>query len=591
MITKELISVASIPVVGILAQWVSWRLRIPSILLLLIVGILVGPILGFLDPDALVGNILQPFVSLSVAIILFEGGLSLKLEDIASTGRVVRNLISTGAIVTWVGVSVMSYFLLDLNIIISVLIGAILVVTGPTVVIPLLRHIRVERQLSSILRWEGIMIDPVGATLSVLVFEIVLSQGSQDVFGLLITLIFLTLICGIFFGSLGALTIMHIFKRHWVPEYLQESITLIFVIFVYTISHYIQTESGLLAVTVMGLVLANQKMVPIKHIITFKENLTILLLSVLFVVLAARVDINMLQNYLNLKTFLFVCSLIFIVRPLAVFMSSINSGISIKHKIFLSFMAPRGIVAAAIASLFAFRLSEVGIPQSDHMVSVTFIIIIVSVTFYGLLGRPIAKLLSVQQNNQGLLIAGAHSWARKIARILVANGVHVIMVDTNKENILSARALGLRGIHGSILSKQIAEEIALGNVGQLLALTPSDETNILAFVEYSGVFGKLNVYRLFSKDKTKDFSKYRQGFLLFGKGVTYSYISALLTAGAKITTKKITSSFNFTDYKKKYSKCVPLFAINQSGDIQFFCYEKKVRFLAGQTLISIVSKF
>ncbi|MBG91307.1 MAG: hypothetical protein CL521_05770 [Actinobacteria bacterium] len=589
MVGHDFLALTSIPVIGIASQWLSWRVRIPAIITLLISGILIGPVLGFLDPDHLLGNLISPIVSLMVAVILFEGGLSLKLSDIHGHAKILRNLISIGVMVSWVLTSLLGIYVLELDIQLSILLGAVLVVTGPTVIIPLLRHIRLQRTISSILRWEGIVIDPVGATLSVLVFEIILARGSQDALGLALVVIVTTLFAGLILGFLGSFVLISIIKRHWVPEFLQESVSLMLVFIVYTLSHMIQPESGLLAVTIMGIVLANQKIVTIKHIVIFKENLTVLLLSALFVILAARIEMQELLAILDIKSFFFMAGMILVVRPLSVWLSTMRSHLSYRDRFFLCLMAPRGIIAAAIASIFALRLTEVGFEEASRLVPITFLVIIATVSFYGLLGRTFASLLKLQPQQKGILIAGGHSWARQFAKILTSYGIYVIVVDTNKENTLIANQDGIKSIHGSILSKKVSEEVTLGNVGYLLAMTASDETNILSFIEYANIFGYSYVYRLFSKDKTKDLSRYQHGRILFGKGITHTYISTLMMAGSKMKAVLLTEEFDYQKYKKKYHKFIPLCVISEKNKIQFFSYPTKIEPGVNDVLVSIIS--
>ena len=590
MLDKSIISFSAIPVIGIASQWLAWQLRIPSILILLMTGFLAGPIFGVIHPDQLLGEALFPIISLSVAIILFEGGLGLKISDLKNTGKVVRNLITIGSFITWIMVTVTATLILGLNIKVSVLFGAILVVTGPTVIIPLLKQIRVKRQVSSILRWEGIMIDPVGATLAVLIFEILLAGGSQAAVGLALMVIISTLFLGALLGCVGAFTLMVIIKRHWVPDSLQEAVTLMTVVGMYTCADMIQKESGLLVVTVMGIVLANQKTVIIKHIVTFKEQLTVLLLSSLFVVLAARMELQELIQYLNWHTGLFLLVLVIIIRPLAVFFSTLGSNLKKKEKIFLSGIAPRGIVAAAVASLFALRLSDAGIFQANELVPLTFIVIVFTVIFYSVVGNILARVLDLKPQEKGLVMLGSHELARSMAKKLQEIGVPVLLVDNKKENILEARQEGLRAIHGSIFSQKIKEEIEMSSMGRLVALTSSDETNLLAVMEYTELLGRNNVFRLFTSDRKKDLvTQGNAGLFLFGKGITYTYLKSKQTAGAIIQSIKLTEKYSFETFKKNYPNAIPLYLINRRKKLVVISEENPLKASFGQTLVFIAT--
>lgn len=252
-----LVGLASIIVLGIVAQWLAWRLRLPSILLLLIFGFVAGPVTGFLDPDALLGNLLLPIVSLSVAVILFEGGLSLKIAEVRETGSVVRNLISAGVLFTWVISATAAHFILGLNWDLAMPLGAVLVVSGPTVILPLLRYVRPTGQVSSVLKWEGILIDPIGAMLAVLVFEAILVGEVEEATTLAVIGLLKTVLIGGAVGVLGAYVMISLLKRYWIPDFLQEVVSLTWVVSAFTASNLLRTESGLLAVTVMGVALAN----------------------------------------------------------------------------------------------------------------------------------------------------------------------------------------------------------------------------------------------------------------------------------------------------------------------------------------------
>ena len=241
-----LIGLAAIFVLGIGAQWLSWRLRIPTILALLLAGFVAGPVTGFIEPESLFGDLLFPVVSLSVAVILFEGGLSLKLSELAEIGKVLRNLIVIGASVAWIFTALMAYLLLDVPISIALLIGAVLVVTGPTVILPLLRQVRPAGQLGSILKWEAILIDPLGATLALLVFEgIKISETSEATREVAFAII-RTIIVGGGAGLVGALILTLLLRRYWIPDFLQNPVTIMFVVAIFAVSNTLQEESGLL---------------------------------------------------------------------------------------------------------------------------------------------------------------------------------------------------------------------------------------------------------------------------------------------------------------------------------------------------------
>lgn len=574
-----LIGLTSVIVLGVSAQWMAWRLNMPPILFLLVFGLLAGPVTGFLDPDGLLGKLLVPLVSVSVAIILFEGGLSLRLAELKEIGKVVRSLITTGVLLTWILTALAAHWVLALDWDISILLGAILVVTGPTVIGPMLRHVRPVGRVSNILKWEGITIDPVGALLAVLVFEGILAGGEiQLASAAIISAILKTVVLGSALGVLGAWILVFLMRRYLIPDILQEAVTLMTVIGVFALSNTLQAESGLFAVTLMGIVFANQKRVTVRHIVEFKENLRVLIISILFVLLAARLHQSDLQ-YLQSGSLLFLAILMFVIRPLVTMVATRGSELNWKERVFIGWMAPRGIVAAAVSAIFALRLLERGHPQAEYIVPVTFWVIISTVAIYSTTAGPLANLLGLARANpQGVLFIGAHSWAQKMAKMLMELGFQVVLVDSNAANAGRAKRNGLRAYHGNILSEHILDVIELDNVGRLLAMTPNDEANSLAGLHFIKIFGRSEIYQLppDKKDSSKDkeYSPHLRGRFVFGEGVSYPYLSSRFDSGATLKTVMLTKEFGFEDFKNRYKKQgIPLFMVNENKKLQVFTAE------------------
>ena len=588
-----LTGIAAIIVVGMLAQWIAWRIGLPSILLLLVFGFIAGPVSGLIDPDLIFGHTLFPLISISVAVILFEGGLNLSIDEYRQTGGVVRRLISVGALVTWCLVSIAASMILGLNIPMSVLLGAILVVSGPTVVGPLLANIRPRGSVASILNWEGMLIDPIGALLAVLVYEIIISGTTEGMTALALSGLVKTVFVGGSIGIVGAYAIVILLKRYWIPDLLRSPMTLMTVILAFTLSNLYQSESGLLSVTIMGITLANQKQVAIKHITDFVENLRVLLLSLLFIVLAARLDFSIL-GYMNTNTYFFLAFIILIVRPLAVFASTLFSGLNIREKVFLSFVYPRGIVAAAVASIFAIHLSEAGFTSAAGLLPITFITIVGTVIVYGLGSPIVARLLKLSEPNpQGVLIVGGNAWAIRMAKAIEEEGFSVILADTNRYNIYTARLKGIRTHHGSIVSEKITRKLNLSGIGKLLSLTPNDGVNSLASLHFAEIFGSSEVYQLCPKEAEnvprETVSKDLHGRFLFNEGVDYSYLTKRFTAGAIIKKTTLTEEYDYDTFRAQYgAAALPLFLITDTGLLTVFTKEESPVPKPGQTLLSLV---
>ena len=596
MTEQLLVGLAAVLVLGTLAQWLAWRLRLPSILLLLLAGFVAGPVTHVLNPDELLGDLLFPAVSLSVAIILFEGGTSLNLRELREVGQVVRRLVSVGVVVTWAIGTAAAYFLLNMPLELSLLLGAILVVSGPTVMMPLLRHVRPTKRVSSALKWEGILIDPVGATLAVLVFEVILAGEALETVPLaLVSGVIRTVIIGGVAGVLGAVLLYLPLRRYLIPDSLQTTVTLMMVVAAFVASNHFQPESGLLTVTVMGVILANQRAINIRGIVKFKENLVTVLLSSIFILLAARVQMSDISQ-LGLNSLLFLAVLIFIARPLTAFVSTIGSEMTWRERAFLGWLAPRGIVAAAVSAIFALELSHIGYAGAEALMPVTLLVIVGTVSIYGLSAAYVARWLKVSQPEpQGVLMVGAHPWAREIALALKDNGITVLLVDSNWGNIHAARMLGLSTYYGNVLSEDTMEDIPLDGIGRLMALTRNDEVNALADIQFRELFGSADVYQLAPEDtkqaRRQTISNELSGRILFGPRVTHSYLNKLLDDGMEIKSTPITQKFTFDEFKATYGEdAIPLFAVGPQRSLEIFTVDIRPQPLPGYTVISLVKE-
>lgn len=574
MSASLLVGITSILVFGIGAQWLAWRFKLPAILLLLISGILAGPVFGLLDPDALMGDLFTPFISLSVAIILFEGGLSLRFSELKDVGGVIGNLVTIGVIITWGITAVSAFYLFKFGWELSILIGAILIVTGPTVILPLLRQVRPSGQVGSILKWEGIVIDPIGAMLAVLVFEVILSAGLTSATSVAVMSIVKTVILGTLVGLAGGALIYLLLKRHLLPDYLQNPVALMVVVTVFTISNMFQHESGLWATTVMGIALANQKSAQIHHIIEFKENLRVLLLSALFILLAARVELSNLLANLNWEILAFLLILIFIARPLAVYISTLFSDVDWREKIFLSWMAPRGVVAASISSIFAISLAQNGYQQAEQLVPIVFIVIISTVIIYGIPASWVARKLGVAKPvPNGVLILGGHDWALNIAQAIHDEGLKVLVADSNWKHTYRAKNMGLETYHGNVLSEFALDEINLDGIGRMLSLTPNDEVNSLAALRFGEIFGRSHVFQLSpnmrGEAENKDVSGHLSGRILFDDRLNYEQLTKVFGSKENIRVEKISDEETASDFNEKIDKeFIPLFVITEDDEIR-----------------------
>lgn len=391
---ENVLVIAIIFFVSACCQLLAWWVRLPPILFLLFCGLLAGPVYGIVQPEQILGDLFQPFVSLSVAIILFEGSLNLRFQEIKGVHTVVGNLVSKGMVITWLITMVATRLIFNVEWGIAALFGAIAVVSGPTVVAPLLRTVRPTASVSNILKWESIIIDPIGASLAVLVFEFIVIGGGQEAMGHTMVIFLQLLVIG---GVIG-LAIGYLFglslRFKLIPEFLQNVCALGLLLTSFAGADILQPESGLVSVTVFGILLANMKGVDLTHILAFKETLTILLISLLFVLLASRVDLAAIAG-LGWKTVLICLIVQFVARPLCALVSTLGVTLKRTEKLFLVWIARRGIVAAAISSLFALKLENYGHEGAAILVPLTFTVILFTVILQSLTAVPVAKLLKV----------------------------------------------------------------------------------------------------------------------------------------------------------------------------------------------------
>ena len=462
-----LLAIGGIGIAALGCQWLAWRLKLPAILFLLLSGILAGPVLGWLDPQEMFGPLLMPMVSLAVALILFEGSLTLRLAEWHEIGNVVQRLVTLGALSTWAVITLATHWLLGFDWLLALLFGTLTLVTGPTVIVPMLRVVRPKASIANILRWEGIVIDPIGALLAVVVYSFIIASASGD--GLSHSL----LTFGSLFGIGGGWALGSIMRRQWLPEYLHNLATLATVLGIFIASNQVMHESGLLAVTLMGMWLANMKGVDVRHILHFKENLSVLLISGLFILLAARLD---LQALIALGPLVLILLLViqFIARPLNVMLSTVGSNLNWRERALLSWIAPRGIVAAAVSAIFAIRLDEAGHAGALLLVPLTFAVIIGTVVLQSATARPLARLLKVTEPApSGFLIVGANRPARTLGKALQQLGSRVLLTDSSWENIRAARMEGLPTYFGNPASEHADLHLDLAGLGYLLALSPA----------------------------------------------------------------------------------------------------------------------
>jgi NhaP-type Na+/H+ or K+/H+ antiporter len=515
-----MLELSGIIILGILAQWVAWKFKIPAILPLILIGLLVGPIAAeFISEDGskwiepiwngtkglFPGDGLFYFVSLAISIILFEGGLTLKHSEIKNVGPVITKLITFGSAITFFGAGILAHFIFNLSWQISFLFSGLIIVTGPTVITPILRNIPLKKDVSAVLKWEGILIDPIGALVAVLVFEFISVEGDRGFTKTALIEFGKIILFGTTFGFTFAHALVFSINKKLVPHYLLNVVALSTVLMVFVMSDLFAHESGLLAVVVMGMVIGNGKLENIKELLYFKESLSVLLISILFILLAANINIEDLLLLYTWKTAVLFAIVVFIIRPLGVFLSTYGSLLKFNEKVFISWVGPRGIVAAGIASLFGSKLIKQGVADAEYITPLVFMIVLGTVLLNATTARPFSKIIGVfLKRSEGVLIVGASQFSRLIAEYLEKNGRHVVLIDSNQTNVQAAQKIGLEAINTNIYSAKLQDNIELNDVGFLMALTGSNDINAYAINKFSEQFGESGTFRLIHVEEIRN---------------------------------------------------------------------------------------
>lgn len=564
-------------------QWLAWRVRLPAIIFLLLAGLLAGPITGTLQPEHLLGDMFHPFVSLSVAIILFEGSLTLKIKEILGLQTVVRNMLSIGLLITWAITMVAAKYAVGLSWELAALFGAVTVVTGPTVIAPLLRTVRPTAAVTNILRWEGIVIDPIGASFAVLVYEFIISGGGgQALGGTLIT--FAEIL--IFSGGIGVLAgycYGLVLRNHWLPDFLHNIGILGIVFTIFVLSNLILPDSGLVAVTVMGVWLANMPGVDLDEILEFKEHLSILLVSLLFILLTAELNVEDIKS-LGWPAFYVFLAVQFLARPLNIMVSALGSKLSFPERHLLAWIAPKGIVAAAISSLFALQLIQEGFDGAELLVPLTFVVIVGTVLVQSLTSLPLARWLGVAEPEpDGFLIIGANKVARAMATAIHEAGVKVLLIDAGWGKISKAKTEGLPTYHGNPVSDPANRYMDLVGIGNMVAVAQHSSINLASAMHYRMEFGKENIYSL---GMSNGENIKAAGNVLFSEGIGYQFLEELIEKGAKIHTTQLTDIFSFENFLELQAQTgTPLFGIDPKGKILPFHIGQKWQPKTGWAII------
>lgn len=586
---QPVMAFALVGALGVGSQWVAWRLRMPAIVLMLVAGIVIGPVLGVFDPARDIGPLMGPMISIAVAIILFEGGLTLNFHQLQDAVVGVKRLVLVGAPLGWLTSALALHYAAGLSWQASAVFGGIMIVTGPTVIAPLLRTAKLSRRPAALLQWEAIVNDPIGALAAVLAFEVVLVLNTTATVPAAVT----SLIVGIVFASvLGVAAgwgLARAFKRGWVPEYMKVPVLFALLLGIFGLSDSVLHESGLLAVTIMGIVIANANLPSYVELRRFKEHATVLLVSGVFILLAASLDFAALGQ-LTWRAVIFVLAVILLARPITVFVSLLGSGLPWREQVLVAFTGPRGVVLVAVAGLFGERLAALGLPDANLIAPLAFALVAVTVVLHGFTLAPFARFLGLTASGTpGVLIVGGSPWTTAFASALQSVDVPVLMTDPNYGNLRAARAAGLETFSGDILSEAAEQRLELVSYETIIAATSNDAYNTLVATDLAPEFGRGNVYQV-TREKS-DSARHNLPKTLggkdFGPDETHEGMNRLLRDGWSFSITRISEEYTFEDWRAERDQAHLIGLITAKGDFKLLHSTANVRNIPETRIVAL----
>ncbi|MBY7144809.1 sodium:proton antiporter [Virgibacillus sp. NKC19-3] len=594
MIPSLLFEITLIGLLGIGSQWLAWRYRLPAIVVMSITGLLAGPIIGLINPEEDFGALYSPIISVAVAIILFEGSLNLSFKELRGLGKPVFRISTVGAFIAWILGSLTAHYIAGLSWAVAFVIGGLFIVTGPTVIMPLLRQSKLKPRPAKILKWEGIIVDPIGALLAVFAFEIIvfITASNPDESALL--LFFAASIFAAIFGWACGRGLGWMFETGHVPEFLKSPAVVVVVIFCFTGADLIMHETGLLSVTAMGITLANMGISSISDMRHFKENISILLISTIFIMLTASLEPETLLHIFSPNIIGYVLLMMFIVRPLSIFLSTIGTRLTFNEKALVGWIAPRGIVALTVSGYFATVLTDAGYEDASILTTLTFALVFFTVVAHGFSISWLARKLNLSMEGKpGALIVGSNPFTVELAKSLSKSKFPVIIVDSSWENLRKAREAGLPVYHGNMLSEQTEYNLDTIPYDYLLAATDDHAFNSLVCTTFMPEYGRTNVFKV--SPYTQLNNGYSSGVvskvggrILFDKNFSMDDLNDKLKNGYVFRQTTLTSQYNYKNYlADKDESTVFLYLIKPSGLLKFYSEEMRTVPAIGDKVVSL----
>ncbi len=591
MFQSLLFDLMIIVLLGMMSQWVAWRFRLPAIVVMSVVGLLVGPILGLIHPQATLGDLFSPLISLAVAIILFEGSLNLNFKEIQLFNKPVTRIVTLGAFIAWIAGSLAAHYVAGLSWAVAFIIGGLFIVTGPTVILPLLRQARLKPRPAAILKWEGIVVDPFGALLAVFAYEFIKFLNSEvNVTTLL--LFFAASLFAVLLGAGAGWFTGRSFEKGAVPEFLKAPLLFAIVIFVFVISDEVMHETGLLAVTAMGIMMANMKLSSLEDILEFKENVSVLLISTIFIMLTASLSPHILLDIFQPNIMLYVVAMLFIVRPLSIWVSTIGTELTWQERTLIGWIAPRGIVALTVSGYFATILLDNGYEDAEMLTALTFALVFSTVLVHGFsIGWLAKKLNLTMPEDSGVVIAGSTRFTSALAEAIQTSGNEVLIVDDTWANLTYARKQNVPHYRGDLLMEQYDYNLDLTPYSYIMAMTKSDTYNANVCADFMPEVGRHHLFQtaFHTREKEENVSIVG-GQSLFVPALPISVLDERIVNGHVVRQTRITEQYNYTNYlRERDDDTVLLYILRKDGTIDFFTSEMEMRAQSGDTVVALVS--
>lgn len=574
---------------GIASQWVAWRTRMPAIVLMSIAGLLVGPVFGWINPEANFGELFGPIISLAVAIILFEGSLNLDFREIKGFNKPLLRIVTLGAFITWIAGSLAAHYLAGLSLAVSFVIGGLFIVTGPTVILPLLRQAKLKPRPAAILKWEGIVVDPFGALLAVFAFEFIQFINKDVTLQALLTF-FAAAIFAALLGVFAGKGLGWMFEKGNVPEFLKSPMVFAVVLFTFVISDEVMHETGLLAVTAMGMTMANLHVASIKDMRHFKENITVLLVSSIFVMLTASLQAETLLRIFDWKIISFVAAMLFVVRPLSIWLSTIGTDLTNKEKALIGWIAPRGIVALTVSGYFANVLLEKGYEDAKLLTALTFALVFSTVVAHGFtIGWFAKKLNLASSESPGVLIIGGNRFTTELAKSIKDLNHQVLIMDNSFSHLSEARKAGIPSQVGEILSEQTEYNVDLTPYPIMIAATEVDSYNALVCSNFVPELGRNALFQTaLHKGEVSDINQSLGGSILFNPDESIYKLNDRINRGQIIRKTPLTEQYTYTQYlREREEDTLLLYLMRENGSLEFYSVNNELKAGPGDTVVSL----